>query len=249
MSVKQMALVWELDLPREQKYVLLALADHADHDGNNVRPSLELVSYKTGYSEDQLRRIYREILKAELMVKTREAKGRGNPPEYKLQLEKGCILPAFLERKRVASERKRVASEDEKGCTAMPPEPSIKEPSIEEPYSPNGEITPAHFVALLDEGLRDLTPTLTQARKARYGREFKEMLRRETPPEVLDEAVDRIIERWPAYQLTVEQAIRDKQNGNGHRRNGHVSKLPEDEYVDPCDGKVKKKKDYSWMFN
>lgn len=35
MSVKQMALVWDLDLPPNKRLVLLAYADHADDDGDN----------------------------------------------------------------------------------------------------------------------------------------------------------------------------------------------------------------------
>ena len=33
MSIKAMAVVWEAELPRPEKFVLLALADHADHEG------------------------------------------------------------------------------------------------------------------------------------------------------------------------------------------------------------------------
>lgn len=69
------------------------------------------------------------------------------------------------------------------------------------------------FVAQLDERLTDSTVTLTASRKARYGREFKEALRKGRKPEELDEVIDRIVERWEEYQLSVEQAMRDLQNG------------------------------------
>jgi hypothetical protein len=36
MSAKQTGLVWELDLPHNEAWVLMAMADHADHDGHNV---------------------------------------------------------------------------------------------------------------------------------------------------------------------------------------------------------------------
>ncbi len=61
MSVKVMGKVWELDLPANEKFVLLALADHADHDGNNVFPGLELIAFKTGYTTQQVRRIERKL--------------------------------------------------------------------------------------------------------------------------------------------------------------------------------------------
>lgn len=61
MSVKVMGMVWDADLPRNQKMVLLAYADHADHDGRNVFPSVGRVAWKTGYSERAVQRITREL--------------------------------------------------------------------------------------------------------------------------------------------------------------------------------------------
>jgi hypothetical protein len=45
-----MGLVWDSDLERDEKYVLLAYADHADHTGRSIYPGDPLVAYKTGYS-------------------------------------------------------------------------------------------------------------------------------------------------------------------------------------------------------
>lgn len=50
MSVKIMGQVWDSDLAHNLKYTLLAYADHADHDGRNVFPSMQTVAWKTGYS-------------------------------------------------------------------------------------------------------------------------------------------------------------------------------------------------------
>ena len=61
MSAKLMGQVWDLDLPHNQAWVLMALADHADHEGNNVYPGLGLLRYKTGYSERQIRRVLDEL--------------------------------------------------------------------------------------------------------------------------------------------------------------------------------------------
>lgn len=61
MSVKVMGLVWDADLPRNQKMVLLAYADHADHDGRNVYPTVGRVAWKTGYSERAVQSITREL--------------------------------------------------------------------------------------------------------------------------------------------------------------------------------------------
>lgn len=57
MSAKVSGAVWDLELPHNEKLVLLAMADHADHNGNNVYPSLRLIAWKTDYDERQVRRI------------------------------------------------------------------------------------------------------------------------------------------------------------------------------------------------
>jgi hypothetical protein len=44
MSAKQTGLVWELDLPHNEAWVLMAMADHADHDGQNVYPGIPLLA-------------------------------------------------------------------------------------------------------------------------------------------------------------------------------------------------------------
>lgn len=77
----------------------------------------------------------------------------------------------------------------------------------------DGKPSAADFVAQLDERLQGKVPPLTQARKARLGREFKDFLGKEMEPRVLDEAVDRIVERWDQFQLTVDQAVLDNANG------------------------------------
>ena len=51
MSVKVMGWVWDQDLPRDEKFILLAYADHANHEGYNVYPAVATVAKKTGYSE------------------------------------------------------------------------------------------------------------------------------------------------------------------------------------------------------
>jgi hypothetical protein len=68
MSVKVMGAVWDLDLPPAQKFVLLAYADHADHEGENVYPAIGLVSRKTGLSERQVQTSTRELEQAGYIV-------------------------------------------------------------------------------------------------------------------------------------------------------------------------------------
>lgn len=138
MSVKQMAMVWDLDLEPNHKIVLLAYADHADDDGDNVYPSLGRMAHKTGYSTDQIRRISRQLVEAGLMELVEKGVGRGKPHRYRLTLEKGSKLPSFKSKaEKVASAKEKVAPEPIKGGIAMPPEPS--EPSVNHHVSDSNE--------------------------------------------------------------------------------------------------------------
>lgn len=92
MSVKIMGRVWELDLPANKLLVMLALADHADHDGNNVYPSMELIAWKTGYSTKQTRRIVHDLVEDGLLVVKQLSKGR-YPSKYSIDLTAGKQKP------------------------------------------------------------------------------------------------------------------------------------------------------------
>jgi len=71
MSIKAMSLVWELKCPAEwnglrftssHKFVLLAYADHADHEGKSIYPAIITIRNKTGYStERQIQRITHQL--------------------------------------------------------------------------------------------------------------------------------------------------------------------------------------------
>lgn len=61
MSGKATGAVWDMRLEPILKFVLLAYADHADHDGKNVFPSIALVARKTQYSTRQVQRLTRRL--------------------------------------------------------------------------------------------------------------------------------------------------------------------------------------------
>jgi biotin operon repressor len=134
MSIKVMSAVWELNLPQNQKLVLLALADHANDEGV-CYPSVGRVAWKTGISERQVQRIVQKLRAAGLVVLLRNAQGgRGNPAVYEVQPQKGVKLSPFAgrgdigdtlsESKRCHSGQERVTSENQKGDIAASPEPS-----------------------------------------------------------------------------------------------------------------------------
>jgi hypothetical protein len=156
MSVKVMAQVWELDLPHAEKFVLLAMADHADHDGGNVHPAVATVARKTGYSDRQVQRII-DALEAKGLLRPdggsvggrgktvvyRIATGRGDAPAEKGDIlsdvpEKGDILTV----KGDICDSERVTSTTIKGdiCdSAYRTRPRKTEPSIEPSIEPSKE--------------------------------------------------------------------------------------------------------------
>lgn len=120
MSIRMMADVWDLDLHREQKLVLLAFADHADDEGRCF-PSLERIAYKCGYSRASAKRKTHALIEAGLLVVLREGNGRGKPSVYQVRPEKGVRLAPFGEKggRRI---EERGSSENEKGVVAATPE-------------------------------------------------------------------------------------------------------------------------------
>ena len=70
MSVKAMGLVWDMECPAKinnlgfkpgHKYTLIAYADHADHNGKNIYPSVKTIARKTGYEERSVQRLTHEL--------------------------------------------------------------------------------------------------------------------------------------------------------------------------------------------
>lgn len=112
MSVKIMGQVYDLDLPRSQKQVLLALADHCDHEGNHAHPGIPLLAYKTEMSERQVQRQMVALLASGIVTaETGAGGGRGVKTDYSIHLEKGDKKTPFSK----ASKTKRVTSETIKG--------------------------------------------------------------------------------------------------------------------------------------
>src|SRR3990172_1727444 len=119
-SVKIMGQVWDLELPYTEKLVLLAYADHSDHEGRNIYPSVNLIAEKTGYSERHVQRITRELQKKKLLILEGEGKGGRNlTRKYHIPVDKkGDILSPFNS-KRVTSTPERVTPESLKGDSGV----------------------------------------------------------------------------------------------------------------------------------
>src|SRR5690606_6936723 len=126
---------WDLDLPANKLLILLAMTDHADHNGENIYPSIELVAWKTGYSESQARRIIKSLVKDGILT----AQVRpGRTSVYTVHLDKGKPKEPFkrsntgfqIDTPSTAMTPQGLHSYDTPGGSiAMTPEPSL-EPSI-----------------------------------------------------------------------------------------------------------------------
>lgn len=94
MSVKIMGAIWDLDLPHELAWVLMAYADHADHDGRNCYPGTKLIAYKTGYSARQVQRCTADLLSRGLLNVERQGGGRGHATVYRIDLARAPLKAA-----------------------------------------------------------------------------------------------------------------------------------------------------------
>lgn len=82
-----MGMVYDLDLPANEQSVLLALADHADHYGNNCFPSNGLVAWKIGMSDDSVIRIKKKLIAKNILIPVRSS--AGEPKRYRIAIENG----------------------------------------------------------------------------------------------------------------------------------------------------------------
>jgi len=76
MSVKQMGLVFEYDLPHNEAWVLMAYADRANHEGEDIFPSDGRIAWKTGYTIRQIQRIKKLLLDKKYMEIVQAKGGR-----------------------------------------------------------------------------------------------------------------------------------------------------------------------------
>ncbi len=68
MSVKIMGAVFDSDLPRDEKFILLSYADHAAHDGTGIYPSVRHTVWKTGYSTRSVRTITQKLIEKKILI-------------------------------------------------------------------------------------------------------------------------------------------------------------------------------------
>lgn len=99
MSVKISGQVWELSLDPIDKLVLLALADHADHEGNNVRPGNRLLIEKTGLSQPTISAKIKKFIEDGILdPQNGEDPGRGGVRAFTLDVSSVPRRGYFIER-------------------------------------------------------------------------------------------------------------------------------------------------------
>lgn len=98
MSGKATGKVWDMRLGNgPKKVVLLAYADHADHEGNNMYPSIDLIVYKTELSESTVHRCVKELIDDGLLIP--DGKGPHNTNKYSM----GCQSDTLSQRHSVTA--------------------------------------------------------------------------------------------------------------------------------------------------
>jgi DnaA N-terminal domain/Helix-turn-helix domain len=77
MSVKAISQVWDIQCPSEingkefqptHKFILVAYADHADHQGKNIYPAVKTIAKKTGYDERTVQRATHALEEMGLLI-------------------------------------------------------------------------------------------------------------------------------------------------------------------------------------
>lgn len=98
-----MGQVWELKLPHAHMLVLLAMADHADHQGNNVYPGVKLIAWKCGYSDRQVQRIIQDLVEMKLLIEVENEPGMRTV--YRLELANGVQKTPLRVRQNVTPDK------------------------------------------------------------------------------------------------------------------------------------------------
>ena len=93
MSAKTTGMIWDLDLSVPQRMVLLAMVDHADHDGEHIHAPTPFIAWKTGYSARNVYRITQDLVDAGLLVITGGALGEAY--EYRFDLSRGALKAPY----------------------------------------------------------------------------------------------------------------------------------------------------------
>jgi hypothetical protein len=130
MSVKIMNMVWDMEMDKDEKLVLLAYADCADNNGGSIYPAVSTIAKKTGYSQRSIQRHTRSLEKHGWLVSDGYGAGRNKTNRWHIPVVEGVLLSPFtemnsatvmtpLETEKVTSVQEKAPSMTLKGDTIM----------------------------------------------------------------------------------------------------------------------------------
>lgn len=120
MSAKFSGKVWELDLKPTEKLVLLALSDHADHEGENVRPGNDLLVAKTGLTQQTITAALAKFVEQGILEPVTDCTGRGHKREFNIVLDDAPRRQYFIEREQRKVQAKRTFMLKERYNASVP---------------------------------------------------------------------------------------------------------------------------------
>lgn len=94
MSIKVMDMVWKSDLPHNEKFVLLCLADWSNDEGESIYPSVSHIAWKTGYSARNVKELL-AILKEKGILSWDSRASKYGTNLYVIDLDRLPTRPAF----------------------------------------------------------------------------------------------------------------------------------------------------------
>lgn len=177
MSVQAMARVWDLDLPHAERLVLLAMADHADHIGDNIYPSIGLIAWKTGYGERQVQRIIKSLVKMEILCVVEQPIGRTTI--YRMDLSAGTVKEPYPRQNVTGVKKSPVTKRQPEPRQNVTPTPDIAmspKPPVNHQRTSGGDTRTRTAAAAISQTEKDLMAAgglnLKQARTAVSQQEF-----------------------------------------------------------------------------
>jgi hypothetical protein len=182
MSGKATGMVWELDLKNAKQLVLLAMADHADHDGENIWPSLNKIAWKTGYTERHVRRTVGELVKDGILVPVEIRAGKSTV--YKIDFD---VAPRKtpLKKEKTGQENGSNVTPD----TGVTPDIAMSPPPLTQlcPGTPDTAMSPKRPLTSIERKEKD--SATADAVAPHIGYESKTATRPTTYAEAMNDAI------------------------------------------------------------
>ena len=95
MSIYQIIRVWEHEFDHPEQSIMIALADHADENGEHIFPGVHRIAWKTDYEERQVRRIIAGLKDKGILVLVAPHTPY-RPAEYKINWNRAKRKPDYV---------------------------------------------------------------------------------------------------------------------------------------------------------